>query len=120
MEIEAFINSMKDIYSALLSYIDANDGSDREFQSLIEILKKTEIHQNKEKVRLIFQLISKIADNHFRLPDFLSKLEKLFNYLIKDKSYPISDFITDYLNYNKLVLFLLLEKKKFSNQINHL
>ena len=107
MEIEEVINSMKNISTAHLSFIDANYDSDKKFQTLIEILKNPDIHQNKVKVQLIFQLVSKIADNHFRFPDFQSKLVKFFNYLIKDKPSPISDFITDYLNYNKLILFLL-------------
>ena len=111
MEIEPFIKKMKDIYSCFMAFIDTTDVCDVEFQELYEILEKKEILQNQDEVRLLFQLISKIADNYHRTPDFFEKLEKIFRYLIKDSPLPISYFIPDYINYNNRILFFLLKKK---------
>ena len=111
MEIEGLVKKMKDIYTALIDFIEATDDSDAEYITLIEVLEKQEILENKDEVRLLFQLISKIADNHHRMPDFFDKLEKIFHYLIKDIPSKISYFIPNYRKYNKRILFLLLEKR---------
>ena len=66
MDIEAFITMMKDIHSALLSFIESTEDPDLEYKSLEEVMNNHNILQNKEGIRLIFQLISKIADNHHR------------------------------------------------------
>ena len=110
MEIEALIKKMKDIYLPFIDFIEASDDNDAEFKTLIDILEKQEILESKDEVRLLFQLISKIADDHHRTSDFFDKLERIFQYLIKDIPSPISYFIPDYTKYNKLILFLLLEK----------
>ena len=104
------ITKMKDIYSALIDFIEATDDHDSQFKTLIETIEDQEILENKEEIQLLFQLISKISDNHHRSSDFFDKLEKIFRYLIKDAPSTITYFIPDYLNYNKRILFLLLEK----------
>ena len=101
---------MKDIYSPLIDFIEATDVQDAEIQALIEVLEKQNKLENKNEIQLLFRLISKITDNHHQAPDFFIKLEKIFQYLIKDYPSPISYFIPDYTEYNKRILFLLLEK----------
>ena len=83
MEIEPLVKKMKDIYSSLIDFIDATDDSNAEFQSLIEILEKQKISKNQEEIKLLFSLISKLADNHHRTPNFFDKIEKIFQYLTK-------------------------------------
>ena len=119
MEIEAFIKSeiesaskkMKNIYSVLINFIDASDNIEDEFENLIITFKKQKILENKGEVILLSQLISKISDNHHRTSGFYDKLEKIFNYLIKDFDLSISNLILDYTNFNKTILFLFLDKK---------
>ena len=110
MEIEALISKIKNIYPILMDFIDETDDSDVEFTNLIEIITEKEILKNQEEVRLLFQLISIITDNHHRTSDFFDKIEKIFQYLIKDIPSPISNFIPNYTNYNERILFLLFEK----------
>ena len=111
IEIENFITKMKDIYSVLIIFIDTRDDTEDEFKKLINIFEKHKIFENKGEVKLIFRLISKIFDNYHRTSEFLDKLEKIIQYLIKDFSSSIPNFILDYTKYNKKLLFLLLEKK---------
>ena len=54
MEIEALINKMKDINSALLDFLEATDDHDAAFTTLIEVLEKHEILENKDDVLLLF------------------------------------------------------------------
>ena len=106
MDINALIKKMKDNYSPLMNFIEATDDVDAEFKELIEILDRKEILQKQEEVRLLFQLISKIADNHNRTSDFFDKIEKIFQSLIKDPCLPIS-YLHNYVEYNKRLFFLL-------------
>ena len=110
MEIEAFIKKMKDINTALLDFIEADDDSETEFSNFITIMDEYDILQNKEETQILFRSISKIADNHFRTSDFFEKLEKVFHYLIKEKPAPISNYIKKCKEFNKRALLLLLQK----------
>ena len=90
MEIESLINKMKDINPALIDFIDSDVDCEAKFKTLIKIIEKQAIFQNQEEIRTLFQLVSIIADNHHRTSDFFDKLEKIFQYLIKDTPLPIS------------------------------
>ena len=111
MEYSRYIKNKKDLYSSLIDYIDAFDDSEAEFTVLIEMIEKQEILQSEEEKQLLFQLISKIADNHHRSANFFGKLEKLISFLIKDKPKNISQIIPEYLTYNKRLLLFLFEKE---------
>ena len=102
---------MKDIYSAILNFIDASYDSEEKFETLVNTFEKQKVLKNKGDVILLFQLISKISDNHHQSADFYDKLEKIFRYLINDTPSFISNFIPDYSKFNKRILFFLLEKK---------
>ena len=73
-------------------------------------LEKYEILPNKNEIRLLFQLISTIADNHHRTSNFFNNWDKIFQNLINDNPSPISYFIADYKNYNIPILFLFSDK----------
>ena len=55
METEALIKKMKDIYSALLDFIEATDDHRTEFQILIDFLEDYKILESKDEVQLLFQ-----------------------------------------------------------------
>ena len=111
MDVAEFILKMKSVYFALIDFIEETDDSRTKFQSLIELLEIQEISKNINEVQILFQLISRISDNHHLDPDFFNKLEQIYQYLIKDTMPPISYIIPDYKYYNIRALFLLLEKK---------
>ena len=96
---------MKDIHLHIINFIEATDDFDDEFKRLIEILDGTEILQDQKEVRLLFQLMSKLADNHRRTSDIFDKFEKIFQYLIKDVPSPITYFIPEYTNFTNPIIF---------------
>ena len=110
-EIQHFVQKMNDIYSTLLNFNDSRDDTKDKFEKLIKAFEKHKILEKEGEIILLFQLISKISDNHHQTSNFYDKLEKIFRYLIKDAPSSISKFIADYTNYNKRLLFFLLEKK---------
>ncbi|KAK8870811.1 hypothetical protein M9Y10_008703 [Tritrichomonas musculus] len=110
MEIESIIREKKEIYSSLMEFIDETEDAD--FNSLIKDFENQEIFKNKEEIKLMLQLISKISDNHRRLSDFIDKLNQIIQYLLKELQPPITDFeIYEIFKYNKRVLLLLLEQE---------
>ena len=73
MEIETLVKKMKDINSALIDFIEADEDCET------TVNENHKIFQNIEEIRLLFQLISRIADNHHRKSDFFDKLENFFS-----------------------------------------
>ena len=106
MEIELLIQKKKEIYCSLIDFIENTD-----FESLIEIFEKHSIIKDKEEIIHTLQLLSKISDKHHRLPDFIDKLSKIIQYLIRDKKAQIPDYkIYEIFKNNKRILLLLLKQ----------
>ena len=113
MEIEAFIKQMKEAYSILIDFIEDTNEIESTFKEIIKKFEKQEIFKNKENIPLLLQIISRIADNHYRTPDFFDKLEKIIQYLFENETIPIpiSSLISDDFKYNKRIFLFLLQKK---------
>ena len=110
MEIEILLLKMKTAYHSIIEFIETTETT--KIDSLIKVFEEQEIIQNKEEKIVVLHILSKIVDNHCRMPDFINKLEQIFQYLIRTIQISISDFdfYQIYRN-NKRVLLLLLEKK---------
>ena len=109
MEIELFVRK-KEIYSFLIEFIDTTEYAD--IESLIRNLEQLEILNDKEEILLTLQLLSKIADNHQRLPEFMNKLLKIIQYLLQKIEPEIHNYkIYQIFENNKRILLLLLEGK---------
>ena len=80
MELEAYLEKVKDIQSALIDFIDSTDNLTDQFDALIKIFKN--YIPNIREIKLLFQLISKIADDHHRTPNFFDKLDQFINLII--------------------------------------
>ncbi|KAK8896930.1 hypothetical protein M9Y10_014856 [Tritrichomonas musculus] len=111
MEIEEFVEKKKELYSTLLDFIETSDDFENELSTLIQVFEKQEILQDRVETLNLFNLISTLEENHYRTVAFYEKFEQLFNYIIKEKQFSISnsDLFQIYKN-NKRMLLLLLEK----------
>ena len=81
MEVENIIHKRKEIFSSLIDFIDNTQNS--EIESLINVFEKHEILKDSEEIKSTLQLVSKIADNHQRLPGFIDKIGQIIQYLAK-------------------------------------
>ncbi|KAK8843162.1 hypothetical protein M9Y10_025359 [Tritrichomonas musculus] len=109
MEIELNIRQKKEFYSSLMEFIDTNENV--ELEPLIKDYEKQKNCKNKEEIISTLQLISKIADNHHRLPYFWTKIGKIIQYLIQEIRSQITDFeIYNIFQNTKYVLLSLLEQ----------
>ena len=112
MEIEAYINKKKEIYLSLLCFIEATDNVDIHFQSLIEVLNKQNVLQEKRKTQELLILISKIVTYHHLTPDLISNFEMILKYIINNIKESIStEEIFQIFRPNKRFLFLLFDKQ---------
>lgn len=112
MEIEAFIQKKKALYSTLLNFLDKSADFEEEFQLLIQVFDDQEILQNRGETINLFHLLSKIEENHHRTANFYEKFEQIFNYIINEKKFTISSSeLFQFFKKSKRMLLLLLEKK---------
>ena len=104
---------MKEVYSILIDFIEDTNEIESTFKEIMKKFEKREIFKNKENIPLLLQIISKIADNHYRSPAFFDKLEIIIQYLFENETIPIpiSSLTSDDFKYNKRIFLFLLQKK---------
>ena len=108
MEIGLIIRKMYGIHSHLIKFLDSTENN--EIGPLIKYIEKYEILKKKEEIISILKMLSSVSGNHHRLPDFVSKLEQIFGYLIQQIRTRVSDFeIYQVFEGNKRALLLLFE-----------
>ena len=112
MEFELYVNKKKEIYSSLLDYLDSCDDWENNFKSIIDILNKQDIFEDKEQIFELLNLISKIEENYHRTSNFYPKIIKLIDFIIKQKNQSISnDDIFQIFQSNILILLHLFEQE---------
>lgn len=77
MSIKELIEEMKNIQINLLDFLDHEDDIEEKYQNLIHIFNEIKIHDDNYKIKSLFYLILKIANNHHRESDFFAKIEKI-------------------------------------------
>ena len=113
MEIENYINKMRDIHQSILDLIDTSDDFNEPLQNLKDKIVKYCITQDKRETKELLLLISRIASNHHKTPNFYNKLIKIVQYIINDKKVQItSSELFQILETSKSLLLFL-----FSNEI---
>ena len=111
MEIEAYLQELKDLHGSILSFIESEDNCDKQFLDLNKVLEEQQITNDKAKSKGLHKIILKIANNHQRTSDFFDKIGRIFDYVFKDKQSQLSNSdLTELYSSNKRIIFLLLEK----------
>ncbi|KAK8845722.1 hypothetical protein M9Y10_020640 [Tritrichomonas musculus] len=97
MSIEEIIGYNKKIQNELLQFIDSEDDDDKCFKILSQTLSQVDFSNDEDNFQYFINLLRNISDNHYRPPNFFTKLEKIF-LLLKDdinkKDYSKKIFIT--------------------------
>ena len=109
MEIDLIIQKKKEIHSSLMEFIDTTENID--IEKLIDDFEQQNYFDNKEEIVSILQMVSKIADNHHRMPNFINKLGEIIHYLIQKIPHQITnDEVYQIYKDNKRILLLLFEQ----------
>ena len=88
-----YINKMKNTQTKLLDYIDNESNVEELFDNLINFISEQKFVENRNEMKAILHLISKIAENHFRGPDFFNKVTKILEYFKNSITNYFSNFL---------------------------
>lgn len=78
MELKEYINSKKVFQQDLLHYLDDDDIDCIKFINCIE---QSQIRENRKEIKVLIKLLLVIANNHYRSPNFFTKIEKIISLL---------------------------------------
>lgn len=109
MEIQSFIQKMKSFEEKFLEFVEDESIGETEFNSEIE---DSDIKSNINELDEMLHMISKIAKNHFRNPQFLQKISQILLYLKEDihQNYTNFEIFRLFQNNKPILLFLLQQQ----------
>lgn len=101
-KLQKYINSKKEVYNAVLDFLESPECNDDYFQNLIKIVDNQQYEKSQEEYEQFLYMIKHISNNHHRNEIFLKKVFQIVQYFIKIKSnkpYQIYKFST----YSKVI-----------------
>lgn len=109
---QQYIQEKKNLQDILLEYIDHEGNSEEQFQNLMDFFKQKEFSNNKTELKLLFRMITKIANHHYRSTDFFSKIEMIISKFKDDisKHFTNSEIFNIFQPNKRILLFLFEEK----------
>ena len=109
--VSEYLQNLANIHEKILTFIEEEDNKEENYQNLLQLFDDQKILDSPSETKLILTLVSKISDNHYRVPKFLSKIEQILLFF-KDsiaKNLSNYDIFTIFSNNKRLILFLLKE-----------
>ena len=112
MEINEYIDKMKEIQEQLIQFIDSDDQADYGFKVLKRFYDTKKIGLVPMDIKSIIYLIQHISSNNHRKADFYDKMREFFKNYEKDiKKLFTNDEIFNLFKDDKLILLILFENK---------
>lgn len=112
MNIQQYLDMMKNIQQNLLDFLD-NEADDEVFyKNFVDICENQKINESKHKLTSILHLLLNISTNHHRSPSFFNKIELIlleFKGQI-NKQFSNSELFHIFKSNKKILLFLIEEK----------
>ena len=112
MNSQEYLDTMKDIQTNILNFLEEKAGSEENLLILEDNFNNSKISDNKYDLLSLLHLISKIGDNCHRFSNFFSKIEKIL-LIFKDdiKKYFTNSEIFNIFKSNKRILLFFIEQK---------
>ena len=79
--VSEYLENIENIQEKILTFIENEDNKEENYQNLLQLFNDQKILDSPSEMELILKLISKISDNHYRLPNFFPKLEQILLFL---------------------------------------
>ena len=112
MLLKETLEKMTKIQRNLLDFIDNDDNIEENFQNLKTLFDDQKIQEDQNDLLLLLSLITDIANNHHRVPNFYEKIDKILLYLKNTIQKYYSNFeIFDIFKSNKRILLFFIEEK---------
>ena len=111
MNTKNYISQKKEFLKVLLSFLDTQDNNDDQ-QLLFELIDSQKFSENREELKELLYLLSKISKNHHRTPNFFIRIEQILLYCDDQIKQTFSNNeIFSIFKTNKRILLFLFENK---------
>ena len=112
MDCSKYLDKNKEIQKILLNFLENEEKIDARFHNLLKLFNSINIQNVKHALSMLFHLVTKIGNNHHRIPLFFEKIEKIIKIFQKDikKYYSNSEIFNIFKSNKRLLLFLIEEK----------
>ena len=111
MEIKKYLHAMKDIQSNILNFLEEETNFEENYANLTGILEEQKIREDKNRLQSLLHLLLKISNNHYRSPDFFSKIEKILQFFFTEIMENFSNYeIFNIFKSNKRILLFLIKE----------
>lgn len=117
MEIKSYLEKRKEIQSSIHDFIVSNEcDTEEKYQNLIQIFNDQGIlNNNNKEIKTILRIIAKIANNHYRAPNFFARIEKIMLFFKDTIKHTFSNSeIIDIFKSNKRILLFFIEGNMIS------
>lgn len=106
------LDELKMMQEKILAFINEEANAEENFQNLNSFINEHKFNDCRYKLKMSLHLIIKIANNHHRSSDFISKIEKIL-LIFKDKmkEYYSNNDIFNIFKSNKRILLFLIEQE---------
>ncbi|KAK8853002.1 hypothetical protein M9Y10_018000 [Tritrichomonas musculus] len=106
-----YLDEMKKIQENILEFLESESNTENIFKNLKQIFNEIKIYDDQHKLKSLLHLLTKIAENHRRNPNFFNKIEQIlsiFKEQIK-KYFSNWEIFTIFKGNKKILLFLIEE-----------
>ena len=112
MSSEAFVEKMKSIQNSFLEFLEDESDDEDKYENFINLISTQQRINEEHKFKAILQLIISIVNNHHRVRNFISKVERVLRQFKQEiQKYFSNSEIFDIFKDNKRILLFLLEEK---------
>ncbi|KAK8838319.1 hypothetical protein M9Y10_035742 [Tritrichomonas musculus] len=112
MNIDEYLEQMKEIQEKIIQLLDTNEDSETHFENLQKILEDFKIRFDKQKIKSLLYLIARISQHHFQYPSFYDKLLKILMLFIDEiKLYFSSSEVLKIFQKNKRIILFFIEEE---------
>ena len=111
-EIREFTDIMKSLQNHLLEFIERENNSEENYQNFDDIFNEQKISNDQCNFKSFIHILLQIANNHYRTPNFFSKIDKIILTLKDEIKQKFSNSqIFNFFKSNKRILLFLIKEK---------
>ena len=84
MEIQKYIDQIKNLYADLLLFIQKEEYDSDAFKQIINNIQTNKIQDNRDEIENYLRLIINICNNHNRNPGFFDRIKQILQFFEED------------------------------------
>ena len=112
MNIDDFVEKMKNIQQILIKFLEEEINLEENYEVFVKTITEQKINEDIYQLKSVFQLINKIGCNHQRCYRFINKIEAVLKHFKKDMlQYFTNSEIFEIFKDNKRILLFLFQEK---------